>query len=55
VSNIPGNHEVKELQWTALHTYFGKCKHRKVNAGTSDMSTRKIYVRYLSCLALHVK
>ena len=27
VSNIPGNHEVKELQKTAilLHTYFGKC------------------------------
>ena len=27
VSNIPGNHEVKELQKTALlapHTYFGK-------------------------------
>jgi hypothetical protein len=27
VSNIPGNHEVKELQqsYWALHTYFGKC------------------------------
>ena len=29
VSNIPGNHEVKELQKTAIlgtaHTYFGKC------------------------------
>ena len=27
VSNVPGNHEVKELQKTAilaLHTYFGK-------------------------------
>ena len=26
VSNIPGNHEVRELQpyWT-MHTYFGKC------------------------------
>ena len=30
VSNIPGNHEVKELQKTAIlgteHTYFGKYK-----------------------------
>jgi hypothetical protein len=28
VSSIPGNHEVRELQKTAilaLHTYFGKC------------------------------
>jgi len=29
VRNIPGNHEVKELQKTAIlgtaHTYFGKC------------------------------
>jgi hypothetical protein len=29
VSNVPGNHEVKELQKTAIlgtaHTYFGKC------------------------------
>ena len=29
VSNIPGNHEVKELQKTAIlgtaHTHFGKC------------------------------
>ena len=29
ISNIPGNHEVKELQkkqpYWALHTYFGKC------------------------------
>ena len=29
VSNIPGNHEVKEQQITAIlgtaHTYFGKC------------------------------
>ena len=28
VSDIPGNHDVKELQKTAilgLHTYFGKC------------------------------
>ena len=28
VSNIPGNHDIKELQKTpywALHTYFGKC------------------------------
>ena len=28
VSNIPGNHGVKELQkqpYWALHTYFGKC------------------------------
>jgi len=29
VSNIPANHEVKELQKTAIlgtaHTYFGKC------------------------------
>jgi hypothetical protein len=29
VSNIPGNHEVKELQKTAIfgtaRTYFGKC------------------------------
>jgi hypothetical protein len=24
-STIPGNHEVKELQKTALHTYIGKC------------------------------
>ena len=28
MSNIPGKHEVKELQkaYWALHTYFGKCK-----------------------------
>jgi hypothetical protein len=28
VSDIPGNHDVKELQKTAIvgtHTYFGKC------------------------------
>jgi hypothetical protein len=28
VKNVPGNHEVKELQkqpYWALHTYFGKC------------------------------
>ena len=26
VSNIPGHHDVKELQkYWALHTYFGKC------------------------------
>jgi hypothetical protein len=28
VSNIPGNHKVRELKKTAywaLHTYFGKC------------------------------
>ena len=28
ISNIPGNHGVKELQKTAIlgtHTYFGKC------------------------------
>jgi hypothetical protein len=28
VSNIPGNHDVKELQKTAYwapHTYYGKC------------------------------
>jgi hypothetical protein len=29
VSNTPGNHEVRELQKTAIlgtaHTYFGKC------------------------------
>jgi Sec-independent protein translocase protein TatA len=29
LSSIPGNHEVKELQKTAIlgtaHTYFGKC------------------------------
>ena len=25
ISNISGNHEVKELHNWALHTYFGKC------------------------------
>ena len=25
VNNIPGNHEVKELQKSHTYTYFGKC------------------------------
>jgi len=46
VSNIPGNHEVKELQKTAIlgaaHILLGKVltqRYNGVNARTSDMST----------------
>jgi len=56
VSNIPGNHEVKELQKTAIlgtahilrkvltqrYTYNG------VNAGTSDIRTMNSYIRIVA-------
>jgi hypothetical protein len=51
VNNIPGNHEVKELQKTAI---LGTAhmlrkvltqRYNGVNAGTSDMSTMNSYIR----------
>jgi hypothetical protein len=51
VSNIPGNHEVKELQKTAIlgtaHILLKVLTQRYngVNAGTSDICTMKSYIR----------
>jgi hypothetical protein len=51
VSNIPGNHEVKELQKTAI---LGTAhilrkvltqRYNGVNAGTSDIRTMNSYIR----------
>jgi len=50
-SNIPGNHEVKELQKTAIlgtaHILRKVLTYRYngVKAGTSDMSTMNSYIR----------
>jgi hypothetical protein len=49
VSNIPGNHEVKELQKTAiLGTALRKVltlRYNGVNAGTSNICTMNSYIR----------
>jgi hypothetical protein len=54
VSNITGNHEVKELQKTAI---LGTAhilrkvltqRYNGVNAGTSDMSTMNSYIRIVA-------
>jgi len=54
VSNIPGNHEVKEPQKTAI---LGTAhilrkvltwRYNGVNAGTSDMSTMNSYIRIVA-------
>jgi hypothetical protein len=54
VSNIPGNHKVKELQKTAI---LGTAhilrkvltsKYNAVNTGTSDMSTINSYIRIVA-------
>ena len=54
VSNIPGNHEVKELQKTAI---LGTAhilrkvltqRYNGVNAGTSDIRTMNGYIRVLA-------
>jgi hypothetical protein len=56
VSNIPGNHEVKESQKTAI---LGTAhilrkvlteRYNRVNAGTSDMSTMNSYIRIAATL-----
>jgi hypothetical protein len=50
VSNIPGNHEVKKLQKTAIlgtaHILRKVLTYRYngVNAGTSDMGTMNTYI-----------
>jgi hypothetical protein len=54
VSNIPGNHEVKELQKTAI---LGTAhilrkvltsRYNGVNTGSSDMSTMNSYIRIVA-------
>jgi hypothetical protein len=54
VSNIPGDHEVKELQKTAIlgtAHIFRKVlteRYNGVNAGTSDIRTMNSYIRIVA-------
>jgi hypothetical protein len=42
MSDIPGNHDVKELQKTAIlgaHTYFGRCYRKRTKEPTQELET----------------
>jgi hypothetical protein len=52
ISNIPGNHEVKELQKTAIlctaHILRKVLRYNGVNAGTSNIRNMNSYIRIVA-------
>ena len=58
LSNIPGKHEIRELQtkkkpFWSLHTFYAKCKHRSTKQCSTTYPRNMVYFRYIIVNTVH--